>query len=261
VGTAKAADQGSGDNRVRLLPVLIACTAVLLLPATGAAQSDESQNIEQLAEGQQIYSDNCSACHQPTGLGIPGSFPPLRDNPRVADDEYVRGVVTNGLSGPIEVNGETYDGVMPSFTTLDDAQIDAVIAFLQNGLVVPGDGAGPEDDDGGTTAGTTLPVFASTMASFAYLIAIAIALWVLAPRIIGVIDRGSVSRLDAALKGSLIVIYFAVTTVFLPSLLLSTEVMGRLPQGLQDFVATAVWAGALGIGVLGLWWFQRQDRI
>jgi hypothetical protein len=59
----------------------------------------------------------------------------------------------------------------------------------------------------------------------------------------------------------LIVIYFAATTVFLPSAILSTEVMARLPQGVQDFVATAVWAGALGIGVLGLWWFQRQDRI
>lgn len=259
MGTASATDRR--HNRGRLIPILIACTAFLLLPATGAAQSDETQNIEQLTEGQQLYTDNCSGCHQPSGLGIPGSFPPLKDNPNVDDAEYVRGVVKNGLSGQIEVNGETYDGVMPSFGTLDDTQIDAIIAFLQNDLVVPGETPTEPEEGGGTPAGTVLPVFASTMASFAYIIAIGIGLWVLSPRIIGVIDRGSVGRLDAVLKGGLIVIYFAVTTVLLPSAILSTEVMGRLPQGVQDFVATAVWAGALGIGILGLWWFQRQDRI
>jgi mono/diheme cytochrome c family protein len=245
---------------VRLLPFLIVCTAVLLLPATGAAQSDEDQNIEQLTEGQQVYSDNCSGCHQPTGLGIPGSFPPLRDNPNVQDTEYVRGVIQNGLSGPIEVNGETYDGVMPSFNTLDEAQIDAVIAFLQNGLVVPGE-TPTESGSDGPTAGTTIPGIASSMSILAYLIAIGIAAWVLAPRIIGVIDRRHVSPVDAGLKSVLIVVYFAVTTVFIPSFILSTEVISRLPRGVQDFVATAIWAGALGIGLLGLWWFQRQDRI
>ncbi|MGD2044393.1 MAG: cytochrome c [Acidimicrobiia bacterium] len=236
------------------------CTAVLLLPATGAAQSDEDQNIDQLAQGQQVYSDNCSGCHQPSGLGIPGSFPPLKDNPNVQDSEYVRGVIQNGLSGQIEVNGETYDGVMPSFGTLDDEQIDAVIAFLQNGLVVPGE-TPTEPEAGGPTAGSTIPGIASSMSILAYLIAIGIGLWVLAPRIVGVIDRGRVSPLDAALKGGLIVIYFAVTTVFVPSFILSTDVMSRLPQGVQDFVASAIWMGALGIGILGLWWFQRQDRI
>ncbi len=260
--TPEEADRKPGSNGWRLVPFLIACTAVLLVPATGAAQSDETQNIEQLTEGQQVYADICSGCHQPGGLGIPGSFPPLKDNPNVNDTEYVRGVIQNGLSGEIVVNGETYNGVMPPQTSLDDAQIDAVIAFLQNGLVVPG-GTPSEPDEGAaeTGAGTALPVFASTMATFAYIIAIGIALWVLSPHIVGVIERGHVSRLDAALKGGLIVIYFAATTVFLPSAILSTEVMARLPQGVQDFVATAVWAGALGIGVLGLWWFQRQDRI
>jgi mono/diheme cytochrome c family protein len=260
VGTAKAADRGSGNNRARLVPILIACTAVLLLPATGAAQSDEDQNIEQLTQGQQVYSDNCSACHQPTGLGIPGSFPPLKDNPNVQDATYVEGVIQNGLSGPIEVNGETYDGVMPSFTTLDDSQIAAVVAFLQNGLVVPGE-TPAEPEAGGPTAGTTIPAVASSLSILAYLIAIGIGIWVLAPRVIGVIDRRHTSPVDAGLKSVLIVIYFAVTTVFIPSLVLSTEVISRLPEGVQVFVATAIWAGALAIGLLGLWWFQRQDRI
>lgn len=261
MGTAKAADGGSGTMGARWVPALIALTALLLLPATGAAQSDgEEQNIEQLAQGQQLYSDNCAGCHQPGGLGIAGSFPPLKGNPRVDDAEYVRGVIQNGRSGQIEVDGEIYDGVMPPVTGLDDGQIDALIAYLQNDLTVPG-GDTAEPEASGPTAGTTIPGVASSMSLLAYLIAIGIAAWILAPRVIGVIRRGEVSPLDAGLKSGLIVVYFIATTVLLPSYLLSTEVISRLAQGVQDFVATAVWGGGLAIGLLGLWWFQRQDRI
>ncbi|MBP7651385.1 MAG: cytochrome c, partial [Phenylobacterium sp.] len=29
------------------------------------------------ADGKELYLDNCAACHQPTGKGIPGAFPAL----------------------------------------------------------------------------------------------------------------------------------------------------------------------------------------
>lgn len=259
--TARADDKSAKAVAGPLLLVIV-CMAILLLPATGLAQSEDDQNIEQLTEGQQVYNDICQSCHQPGGVGLPGAFPPLIDNPNVEDTEYVRGVIENGLSGEIVVNGESYNGTMPPQTSLDDGQIEAVIAFLQAGLVVPGGGDGTaEPETSGPVAGTTLPPAVATLTSFAWVIAVGIALWVLGPRIVGVIDHRSPSRLDAALKGGLIVIYFAVTTVLLPSLLLSTEVMTRLPEGVQVFVATAVWGGALGIGIVGLWWFQRESRI
>lgn len=39
-------------------------------------------------------------------------MPPLAGNPRVQDEAYVVKVVREGLSGPLEVGGVTYDGVM-----------------------------------------------------------------------------------------------------------------------------------------------------
>jgi mono/diheme cytochrome c family protein len=249
------------DRRVTaawaLLALLIA-VAVLSFPATGIAQSDEVDR-EQLIQGQQVFTDICSSCHQPGGVGIPGSFPPLVDNPHVDDAEYVRGVIQNGRTGEIVVNGETYNGKMPSFPTLDDTQIDAVIAYLQNDLVVPGGTPPPAGGDG--SAGTTLPPVASGLFTLAFVLAIAIAGWVLAPRIVGVIDRRNTAKLDAGLKSGLVVIYFILATVFLPSIILRTEVLERLPRGVQDFVAGSLWVGGLAIGLLGLWWFQRQDRI
>lgn len=227
------------------------------LPAT--AQTDTEVDVELLQQGQDVYIQNCSGCHQPSGAGLPGSFPPLLDNPNVQDSAYVRDVIMNGRTGVIEVNGQTFDGVMPPVTGLDDGQIDAVIAFVQNGLVVPG--AAPAEAPAGPAAGTQLPPFATAMSSLAYLLVLILAALVIGPRVIGVIDRRAVAPLDAALKAILIVAYFVLGTVFVPSFVLQTEVVSRLPGAVQDVVAGSLWLGALAIGIIGLWWFQRQDRI
>jgi ubiquinol-cytochrome c reductase cytochrome c subunit len=122
---------------------LLVVAMIVLLPGLARAQAE--------GDGQEVYTTNCSACHQPDGLGIPGSFPPLSGNPNVQDTEYVRSVVTGGLSGPIEVLGETYDGVMPPFASLSDAEIDSVIAFIQADAFGAGDGGESlEPGDAGT---------------------------------------------------------------------------------------------------------------
>lgn len=102
---------------------LLVVAMIVLLPGLARAQAED--------QGQAVYTANCSSCHQSDGLGIPGSFPPLSGNPNVQDAAYVKTVVTGGLSGPIEVLGATYDGVMPPFASLSDAEIDAVTAYIQ----------------------------------------------------------------------------------------------------------------------------------
>ena len=73
----------------------------------------------------------CSACHQMNGKGIPGQFPPL------ADSEWVTGgtkrlslIILKGLSGPIEVAGQTYNGAMPGQNLTDD-QLAAVMTHIR----------------------------------------------------------------------------------------------------------------------------------
>lgn len=119
---------------------LLVVATIVLLPGLARAQAD--------GDGLEVYTTNCSSCHQPDGLGIPGSFPPLSGNPNVQDSSYVRTVVTGGLSGPIEVLGETYDGVMPPFASLSDADIDAVTAYIQaDAFEVGGEGETLEPGD------------------------------------------------------------------------------------------------------------------
>lgn len=88
----------------------------------------------QLNEGKKVYQSVCQACHQATGLGLSGAFPPLADSNWVLGDATIPvRIVLHGLEGPIDVKGETYNGVMPAFQEqLDDLQISNVVTYIRN---------------------------------------------------------------------------------------------------------------------------------
>ena len=85
--------------------------------------------------GKRVYSASCSPCHQPTGLGTPGMFPPLAGSEWVTTEGHGRliRIVLNGLAGPITVSGQQYNNVMvPWRDTLTDEQIAAVLSYVRN---------------------------------------------------------------------------------------------------------------------------------
>lgn len=75
------------------------------------------------------FATTCAACHQATGLGIPGAYPPLKGNPVVLDADPSKqiDVVLHGLQGQ-EVAGTVYPGAMPPFAgMLNNTQIADII--------------------------------------------------------------------------------------------------------------------------------------
>lgn len=85
------------------------------------------------ANGATIYNTNCSSCHQATGKGLAGQFPPLAGNPVVNGPAgTVIHIVKNGLTGPVKVNGVTYNGMMPAWKQLQPAEIAAVITYVRS---------------------------------------------------------------------------------------------------------------------------------
>lgn len=84
------------------------------------------------ADGQQIYNANCVACHQASGKGLPGVFPPLDGSEWVNGDERVlANIVLHGVNGEMSVMGQTYKGAMPSFGHLGDAELAAVLSHVR----------------------------------------------------------------------------------------------------------------------------------
>lgn len=83
---------------------------------------------EWMALGQQVYGNNCAACHQANGSGLSGVFPPLKANRVVIDDDPSTHIQTilNGISGKL-IDGIAYASPMPGFSQLSDQEIAAVV--------------------------------------------------------------------------------------------------------------------------------------
>jgi len=85
------------------------------------------------AKGEKLFLANCAACHQATGLGVPGAFPPLAKSVWVtgSEDRLVKAILA-GLAGEIEVNGVKYNGNMPNIGAgLKDAQIAHIATYVR----------------------------------------------------------------------------------------------------------------------------------
>lgn len=83
--------------------------------------------------GATVYAGTCAACHQAGGAGSPGLFPPLAGSEFVTGDAArLARIVLNGLTGPVTVNGATYNGQMPPWKQLSDAEVAAVLTYIRS---------------------------------------------------------------------------------------------------------------------------------
>ncbi|MDP5208515.1 copper-containing nitrite reductase [Microbulbifer sp. 2205BS26-8] len=99
---------------------------------SGSTSARARNKEERILFGKRTYDQNCMACHQSGGQGIPGAFPPLAGSDYLlAKPDRSIDVLLNGLSGKITVNGQAYDGVMPA-VQLSDESIANVLTYVLN---------------------------------------------------------------------------------------------------------------------------------
>lgn len=114
-------------------------TEAVLVSALSASQ--------QMSAGQPLFVANCGACHQASGLGLPGTIPPLAGSDFFVknDKQRVVSVVLNGLNGPIKVNGNAFNGAMPAWNHLSNDELANILTYVFNswgnshGAVSPAD--------------------------------------------------------------------------------------------------------------------------
>jgi mono/diheme cytochrome c family protein len=103
------------------------------LTAGAAGDTAAKGPLDPVAEGKRIFGANCVACHQSTGLGVAGAFPPLVGSEWVVGDERtVIRILLHGLGGPVKVKGATYNGAMPAWKeSMSDDEISQVITYIR----------------------------------------------------------------------------------------------------------------------------------
>jgi mono/diheme cytochrome c family protein len=100
--------------------------------AATAATADTPGNA---SDGKKVYLRVCLACHQPTGLGLPGAFPPLVGSAIVTEPDpgKIIRIAMHGLQGPIKVKGTTYNSIMPTIAPpLTDKEITDVLTHIRS---------------------------------------------------------------------------------------------------------------------------------
>ncbi|HRP85900.1 MAG TPA: cytochrome D1 domain-containing protein [Gammaproteobacteria bacterium] len=135
-------------------------------PATAvhaAEVASAGQSLEQrMTAGRKVYQNVCQACHGPEGKGLPGAFPPVANSDWIEQNpDQLIGAILNGLSGPIVVNGQNYNAVMPPMAYLSDEDVANVLTFVLNSWDNPGGEIQPAQvaqvRGGAPAAATTAP--------------------------------------------------------------------------------------------------------
>lgn len=87
---------------------------------------------ESYERGREVYSDFCLTCHLPNGKGVPGITPPL-DGSNWLTEKRKESIhaIKFGLQGPIQVNGETYNGLMAP-QGLSNQEVADVMNYILN---------------------------------------------------------------------------------------------------------------------------------
>lgn len=150
---AQQRENAEPEERIRPVPLVVAAVTlamvvfgvlyILMSDPFGNAELGDRRTLADLSgpapaapgavvDGKQVFTAQCVACHQATGKGLPGVFPPLDGSEWVTGDtRTLANILLHGINGEIEVEGVVYKGAMPAFQQLGDAELAAVASYIR----------------------------------------------------------------------------------------------------------------------------------
>lgn len=130
----------------RKLILILACSGLTLSSCSNSPAKPQALDAAYLSEsamptqsatadvhpGKKVYDQVCKVCHQANGEGVSSVFPPLTPNPYVADKKQMIQIVLQGMKGKIEVDGDTYNGLMTPHDNLTNQELADVISYVRS---------------------------------------------------------------------------------------------------------------------------------
>ena len=92
------------------------------------------EEVKKILSSKELYEQVCSACHQVTGQGIPGAFPPLDGSAYVTSDKIERmaSIMVYGLVGPIKVKGVEYNSAMAGLGSQSNEDLAKIASYVRS---------------------------------------------------------------------------------------------------------------------------------
>jgi len=118
--------------------------SVMIWLTYGTAMAETSHDSTD--QGAALYK-RCAVCHLSSGKGVPSSIPPLGEQTSAFMDKpdgraYIVMVVSKGLSGPINVNGQNFRGFMPP-QKMNDSKLAILLNYIAGSIIKPPADAAP----------------------------------------------------------------------------------------------------------------------
>lgn len=130
------------NNKGRIWRVTYTGTTDASPDPTRSQPDDDRELIVATSQGRgaEVYTQFCAACHQAQGGGVPGENPPLTNSEWVAGDKgrLIRAVL-HGMQGPIDIEGQRYDEIMPGHAFLEDQDVAALLTYIRSSFGNAGD--------------------------------------------------------------------------------------------------------------------------
>ncbi len=133
--------------------------SLTVISQVAASTAEGTLTLEQqIKAGEAHFNGTCSVCHQANGQGIEGVFPPLASSDLLAaTPKRAITIALNGLSGPLTVNGKTYNSVMPPMSQLNDDEIANILTYVTHAWGNQGAGAFTAAEISAVRQGTPRP--------------------------------------------------------------------------------------------------------
>jgi len=122
-------------NRIALASIVAGLIAGAFVWQLGTPRSGA---LAATAPGAAIYAEKCSICHGAQGQGTTSAVyaaPPLTHSAVIAatDPKHMISIIVNGMQGPVLVNGQPYNGVMPAWKgQLSSADVALVASYIRS---------------------------------------------------------------------------------------------------------------------------------
>jgi len=113
------------DRTIREWFSLLLATSLLLAHQTASAQQPVKQ-------GENLFMAHCAKCHGRSGEGFLQLYPPIHNTRYLKEKvDQMPCIIRNGMRGSIEVDGITFNQIMPGNQRISVEDMAVLINYLQ----------------------------------------------------------------------------------------------------------------------------------